>query len=160
MKKFLLSMISMFTIVFIANAGKTVTEDFTVNTDGWLPTAYVTTEATYTSPTTGINWIMTNVKFTEYSGAGYLMLCKNTGIVEFPAFDFNVGSITVKTGTGASTSVQVALYAGETLIETKTLNAKDADFTYAVPSANQTAGTIYSLKHCYYRGKCKSYCIV
>ncbi|MBE6310499.1 MAG: hypothetical protein E7080_05535 [Bacteroidales bacterium] len=146
MKKFLLSMISMFAIVFIANAGKTLTEDFTTNTNNWLPTSQVTTEATYTSPTTGLTWKMTQIK----SNSGYLMVYgKNAtpkGCIEFPALDFNVGSITVKTGKSASTNVQVALYAGETLIETKKLNVTNSDFTYTVPVANQTAGTIFSLK--------------
>ena len=145
MKKILLSLVAV-AMAFVANAGKTVTEDFTVNNPEWLPTDYVTTEATYTSPTTNLVWTMTNIKYATFSGSSMLMVGKNTGAVQFPAFDFKVGTITIKTGKSASTSVQVSLYAGETLVETKTLNAKDVDFVYTVPTINQTVGTIYSLK--------------
>ena len=118
MKKFLLSLVAV-AMAFVANAGKTVTEDFTENPSEWLPTNYITTQATYTSPTTKLVWTMTNIKYATYSNSGMLMVGKNTGAVQFPAFDFKVGSITVKTGTSASIAVQVSLYAGETLIETK-----------------------------------------
>ena len=78
MKKILLSLVAV-AMAFVANAGKTVTEDFTVNNPEWLPTDYVTTEATYTSPTTNLVWTMTNIKYATFSGSRMLMVGKNTG---------------------------------------------------------------------------------
>lgn len=130
-------------------AQKSVTLDFTSNGDG-LPTA-AATAATYTFQ--GYDLTIQNGKWNAGYNAGdpgYLFIynaSKGAGIegyVTLPAMDFKIGSISVKTGTSASTSVQVALMNGEEEIESKTLNAQNADFTWTI--TGDEVGTRYTLK--------------
>ncbi len=75
----------------------------------------------------------------------YLMVEKSVGELTLPALvNKKITAISVLTGTGASKSVKVALYDGETLLEQKDLNAQDAVFTWNVTDAG--TGTRYMLK--------------
>lgn len=130
-------------------AQKSVTLDFTTDGSG-LPTA-AGVEADYTFQ--GYELTIQNGKWNKGYNAGdpgYLFIYNSgkgaeiDGYVTLPALDFKIGSITVKTGTSASTSVQVALLNGSEEIETKTLNAQDAEFTWAI--TGDQAGTRYTLK--------------
>lgn len=129
-------------------AQKSVLFDFAASGDG-LPTA-ATTEETYTY--NGYEFTMQNCKYSEgyNGGANYLMVyqvgkgAKIDGYVTLPSFDFKIGSITVLTGSSASTNVDVALCNGDEVIETKKLNAKSAEFTWTITGDN--IGTRYTLK--------------
>ena len=151
MKKFLLSFFMILAVSSMAFAEKTITEDFTSNPDatgtetGWLPTDdYVADLTSYTSPTTGLVWKISNVKYSTYGGS--YIIVKAPGEVVFPAFDFDVATISILTGATISASAKVALYVGETKIEEKSVNEKSTVFTWTIPVKYQKAGTIYTLK--------------
>ena len=129
-------------------AQKSVTFDFAASGEG-LPSA-AAAEATYTY--NGYELTMQNCKYsTGYDGgANYLMVyqsgkgAKIDGYVTLPALDFKIGSITILTGSNASTNVEVSLINGSDVIEAKKLNATGAEFTWTV--TGDEIGTRYTLK--------------
>lgn len=149
MKKFtLLSMLLCMTMSLFAQ--KSVTLDFSTDGTG-LPTEAGATAADYTFQ--GYDLTIQNGKWNgPYSEGdkGYLFIyqsgkgAKVEGFVTLPAVDFKIGSITVRTGTSASTNVNVGLFDGDTEIETKHLSEKDAEFTYTI--TGDEIGTRYTLK--------------
>ena len=129
-------------------AQKSVVFDFAASGEG-LPTA-ASAEATYTY--NGYEFNMQNCKYsTGYNGgANYLMVYQSgkgaqiDGYVTLPALDFKIGSITILTGSSASTNVEVSLINGVDVIEAKKLVAQGAEFTYTV--TGDEIGTRYTLK--------------
>jgi hypothetical protein len=117
----------------------------------WLPNYTVQTEDTACVSPTNLTWKLTNAKlYINDKYPGYLMLYSSSngnklaaGALTLPVANFKVGSITIGTGASASTAVNVTLYADGTAVETKTLNAKSADFTWAL--TGQKAGVVYKL---------------
>jgi len=81
---------------------------------------------------------------------GYVLFGKKGAYIQFPAIEGKtLKSVTIKTGTGASTSVQVGVYEtdGSTVVaggEVITLKTKDADFTYTLTGAK--ANTAYRMQ--------------
>lgn len=129
-------------------AQKSVVFDFAASGEG-LPTA-AAAEADYTY--NGYKFTMQNCKYSTgfEGGANYLMVyqvgkgAKIDGYVVLPSFDFKIGSITILTGSSASTNVKVALTNGDEVIEEKKLDGKSAEFTWVVTGDN--VGTRYTLK--------------
>ena len=147
MKKItLLSMLLCMAVSLFAQ--KSVVFDFATSGDG-LPTA-AAAEATYTY--NGYELTLQNCKYSEGydGGANYLMVyqvgkgAKIDGYVTLPSLDFKIGSITILTGSSASTNVEVALCNGSEVIETKKLSEKGAEFTWTITGDN--VGTRYTLK--------------
>ncbi|MBO7317189.1 MAG: T9SS type A sorting domain-containing protein [Bacteroidales bacterium] len=129
-------------------AQKSVVFDFAASGEG-LPTD-AAAEATYTY--NGYEFIMQNCAYKQgYQGsANYLMVyqkgkgAKIDGYVTLPALDFKIGSISILTGSSASTNVEVSLINGSETIEAKKLNAQSAEFIWTV--TGDEVGTRYTLK--------------
>ncbi len=147
MKKItILSMLLCMAVTLFAQ--KSVVFDFAVSGEG-LPTA-AAAEATYQY--NGYDLTLQNCKYSEgyNGGANYLMVyqigkgAKVDGYVILPSLDFKIGSITVLTGSSASTNVEVALCKGEEVLETKKLSEQSAEFTWNITGDN--VGTRYTLK--------------
>lgn len=129
-----------------------VTENFTT-ADTWWGISdknhCVATVKTATSPATGIEYTYTYTYASNNNGV-IIQGTTNTktdvgGYMTFKASQA-VASITLKTGTNASTAAVVDVYAGETLIKKGlALDAKNANFVINVPEANQAAGTVYKV---------------
>lgn len=143
MKKLLLSMavlLGAFTM-----SAEPVTVDFSTATN--LPTTEA--EEPSTATINGVDFTFVNCKQGKYQGATYLQISgknhEGKAYMEFTA-GFAVEKITMHTGTNASTNVTVQLYANDVAVGgALKLGEKDADFTIAVPAANQAAGTKYKL---------------
>ncbi len=73
------------------------------------------------------------------------MLGKSGATLTLQAFDFDVAYIVVKGNGGASASVVQNIFVGENAVSTATTGAT-TDNTYEIASANQAAGTIYTVK--------------
>jgi hypothetical protein len=142
MKKFLLSLALVLGLGSYALAADLV-EDFTVTNDEdhWNPTlptaADASNEVSYTSKTTNVVYGLKNVKY----NTGYLFPQKGGYVTMTLPIDCK--AIVVHTGSSASTSVVVALYAGTNQIESKKLETQNADFTYTIPSEYRAKGTVY-----------------
>ncbi len=122
-----------------------VTVDFSTATN--LPTTEA--EEPSTATINGVDFTFVNCKQGKYQGATYLQISgknhEGKAYMEFTA-GFAVEKITMHTGTNASTNVTVQLYANDVAVGgALKLGEKDADFTIAVPAANQAAGTKYKL---------------
>lgn len=148
MKKItLLSMLLCMAVSIFAQ--KSVTFDFTTDGSGLPTVEAVADDYTFN----GYTFTIQNGKWNDgskYGDPSYLFIYNNTkgkqidGYVTLPAMDFKIGSISVKTGASASTSVQVALMKGDVVVETKTLNATNSDFTWTI--TGDEVGTRYTLK--------------
>ncbi len=124
-----------------------VTIDF--GTAEGLPT--VDSETTVQTATiSGVDFSFFHCKKGTNSGVSYLQLSgKNYDDAAYMTFTAPIAAktITVHTGTNASTNVKVQLYAGTTAIgEPVTLDTKNKDFSFAIPEANQTAGTVFKIQ--------------
>jgi hypothetical protein len=62
----------------LAGYSADITEDFSSNTNSWMPTSASETATDYTSPTTGLVYTFYNSKF----NTSYLYVTKNTGYIE------------------------------------------------------------------------------
>ena len=77
--------------------------------------------------------------------SGYFMLGKSGAYINFPTYSNAVEKIVVTGRNGASGSVVQNIYVGETAVSTATTGATGTN-TYEIASANQAAGTQYTLK--------------
>ncbi len=124
-----------------------VSLDFTTN-DAWqLPVGSAnkaTDAATFTNDE-GYAITLTAETGYYFNTQGYLMLGKAGSTLTLPAFSFAVGSIEVVGNSGASGAVEQNIFVGETEVSAKTIGAKGTN-VYAIASAYQAAGNIYTLK--------------
>ena len=147
MKKLLLSLALVFGVLSLSAAPVTV--DF-ATADG-LPTDDASTEVA-TATIGGVDFSFFHCKKGTYQQASYLQVSGkkyNGDDAAYVSFTSPIAakSITVHTGSNASTNVTVQLYAGSTAIgEAVKLETKDANFTFSVPEANQVAGTVFKLQ--------------
>lgn len=115
-------------------------------------------DADVTYDFTGSDWTVSNgtlsngtVSFTGEGAAsfkmngGYFMLGKSGAYITFPAYPKAVEKIVVTGRSGASGSTKQNIFVGETAVSTETTGATGTN-TYAIATANQAAGTIYTLK--------------
>ena len=121
-----------------------VTLDFTTQANWNIPTSGTNTaEGTFTDGTYSIKLAAaTNYKLNN----GYLILGKTDSYLELPAFSFDVDYITVEGTSGASADVKQNIFVGETAVSTETTGAKNVTNQYAIASAYQAAGNVYTLK--------------
>lgn len=121
-----------------------VTLDFTTQANWNIPTSGTNTaEGTFTDGTYSIKLAAaTNYKLNN----GYLILGKTDSYLELPAFSFDVDYITVEGTSGASADVKQNIFVGETAVSTETTGAKNVTNKYAIASAYQAAGNVYTLK--------------
>lgn len=107
---------------------------------------------------TGSDWTVSDgtlsngtVSFTGEGSAnfkmnsGYFMLGKSDAYINFPTYESPVSKIVVTGKSGASGSVKQNIFVGETAVSTETTGATGSN-TYEIASANQAAGTQYTLK--------------
>ena len=115
-------------------------------------------DADVTYDFTGSDWTVSNgtltngtVSFTGKGSAnfklngGYFFMGKSGAYLNFPKYDKAVEKIVVTGRSGASGSVKQNIYVGETAVSTETTGATGTN-TYEIASANQAAGTQYTLK--------------
>ena len=121
-----------------------VTLDFTTQANWNIPTSGTNTaEGTFTDGTYSIKLAAaTNYKLNN----GYLILGKKDSYLELPAFSFDVDYITVEGTGGATAEVKQNIFVGETAVSTETTGAKNVTNKYAIASAYQAAGNVYTLK--------------
>lgn len=154
MKKLLLSLALIFGVLSLSAAPVTV--DFA--TAEGLPTDDASTEVA-TATINGVDFSFFHCKQGKYSGATYLQVSGknyNGDNAAYVAFESPIAAknITVHTGSNASPNVYVQLYAGETAVgEPVLLDTKNKDFTFAVPEANQVAGTVFKFTTVYNAAK-------
>lgn len=135
MKKFLLTLAVAVCTAFSSLAA-TIVVDFTPSSIEGVPS------------TTPVNVQNKGVLFTFNSAnlkGGYLMI-NSGGYITFSVPDKILTDFTIHTSSGASKSVNVQLSVGGTNIgNAVTLDARDADFSWTIPAANQGAGNVYKL---------------
>ena len=115
-------------------------------------------DADVTYDFTGSGWSVSNgtlsngtVSFTGdgsdkfQMNTGYFILGKQNAYITFPAYEKAVEKIVVTGRSGASGSVKQNIFVGENAVSTETTGATGTN-TYTIASANQAAGTIYTLK--------------
>ena len=139
----LLSILVMLCGVFAQAANPEVTLDFSGQVNWNIPTSGTNKDlATFSDGTNSIKlYSTTNYKMNN----GYLILGKENSYLEFPAFNFDVEKIEVVGTSGASESVKQNIYVDDEAVSTETTGAKNVTNAYEIPSAYQTAGTIYKL---------------
>lgn len=148
MKKITLLLSMLLCMASVSFAQKSVRLDFAALDSTQTAQAAIPIEEAATADTQctldGYTFTINNAcwKKPNYGNPAYLMVYPN-GYINLPVVDFKVGKITIKTGKGAGTSVQVKLMSGETLIEEKALDAKDTEFTWTL--TGQEAGATYQL---------------
>lgn len=143
MKKLLLSLATVAVCAATSIAGSI---DVTWSDVTGLPTEESATELSLTYK--NIDFGFVNCKKGTYSQQTYLQISgKKTpkGYITFKLKE-NCSKFVLTTGSNASTNITVTLYAGSTaIIQNVKLDAKGGDFTFDIPQANQTAGTVYKL---------------
>ena len=93
------------------------------------------------------------IKVAGSTGNGYkddnnvkcLLLGKEGAYLSLPAFSFPVSKIEVEGNSGASGKVTQNIFVDDEAVSTQTTGAAETN-TYEIPSDNQAAGTIYTLK--------------
>ena len=83
--------------------------------------------------------------FSSYNGENYLMMGKNGSTFTFPAYPFDVKRIKVYGRSGAASGVKFNIFVGSDPI-CEEATGSDVDHVFDIPSAKQTAGTVYSIK--------------
>ena len=133
----------------MSSEGTTATLDFTTNSWG-LP-------AGSSNKTTNSNNYTSGEYTITLSGGGsgngyyynstdkYLLMGKSGASLTLPAFDKAVTQIDVEGRAGASASVTLNIYVGNTAVSTATTGAEGTN-SYAIASNYQAAGNIYTLK--------------
>ncbi len=123
-----------------------VTLDFSTNTWG-LPEGSAN-KATASANFTSGDYTITLAAADGYyfNTAGYLMLGKKNSTLTLPAFDFAVGCIVMTGGSAASTATLMNLFIGDNAVSTQTTGSIGPNYYYIKEAANQTAGSIYTIK--------------
>lgn len=98
----------------------------------------------------GVNFGMVNCKTSQYQNIKFLQVSgKNKtpkGYMTF-SFDKKLTGFVIKTGASGSINVQVQLSANDVAVgDPVKLDAQNANFSFAIPEANQTAGTVYKVQ--------------
>lgn len=111
---------------------------------------------------TGSDWTVSNgtlsngtVSFTGAAGnasgssfkmnSGYFIMGKSGAYLNFPTYSNAVSKIVITGRSGASGNVKQNIYVNETAVSTETTGATGTN-TYEIATANQAAGTTYTLK--------------
>ena len=115
-------------------------------------------DADVTYDFTGSDWTVSDgtlsngtVSFTGEGGAnfkmntGYFMMGKSGAYINFPTYSQPVSKIVVTGNSGASTSVKMNIFVGQTAVSTETTGATGTN-SYEISSDYQAAGTQYTLK--------------
>jgi len=124
-----------------------VTFDLSNAANDWgFPTAYYNRDTTYTNGTYSIQML----KGSDGSGwkvqGSAILFGKNGAALRLPAFDFAVAKIEVVGAEGASGKVTFNIFSGTTAVSTAVTGATGTA-TFLIASANQAAGTIYTIKN-------------
>ena len=118
--------------------------DFTTNILN-LPESGATTETGYTYGGYTYNLAAPDAYFWQKNGAHYVLMGKTGATFKFPAYPFVVKRIKVYGRSDASGNSKFNIYVGEDAICTKVTSSK-VDHIFNIPSAKQTAGTVYTIK--------------
>ena len=111
-----------------------------------LPTAATTTETGYTYGGYTYTFAAPDAYFWQKSGAHYVLMGKNGATFKFPAYPFIVKRIKVYGRNDASGSSKFNIYVGNDAICDEVTSSK-VDHMFNIPSAKQTAGTVYTIKN-------------
>ena len=124
-----------------------VSLDFTTNEEWQLPegSGNKATEAATFTNNDGYSITLTAETGYYFNTSGYLMLGKLGSTLTLPAFDFAVGSIEVVGNSAASAAVLQNIFVGDAEVSSQTKGAQGTN-VYAIASAYQAAGNIYTLK--------------
>ena len=120
------------------------TIDFSSNDFG-VSTTKITAENTYTHDGISITLVGTSGGGYQYNNSKYLILGKQNATLTFSAFSWKTTKIVVTGRSGASTNAKQNIFVGSSAVSTETTGATGTN-TYAIASASQAAGTIYTLK--------------
>ena len=124
-----------------------VTLDFTGSTDNWnIGTTKTVDEKSFTYNGYTIKLQGTKDNGYRWYSSGYVINGKQGATVTLPAFNFDVDYITVEGTGGATAEVKQNIFVGETAVSTETTGAKNVTNKYAIASAYQAAGNVYTLK--------------
>ena len=121
-----------------------LTLDFTTNVLN-LPTSGTTTETGYAYGGYTYTLAAPDAYFWQTSGGHYVLIGKTGATFKFPAYPFVVKRIKVYGRSDASASSKFNIYVGEDAICTEVTSSK-VDHMFNIPSAKQTAGTVYTIK--------------
>lgn len=152
MKKLLLTLAGAIALTFSASATEPITTDF-FNVEGFSDPGNTPVSKTID----GVNYTFMGSYVSTYTDKttgqvtdSYLFIKGKTTkgayfTVELP---FDCSKIVLTTTKGCSTNAKSAVnfYAGETKLTTTVLNAQNAEFTFLVPEANATKGTVYKFE--------------
>lgn len=145
MKKTLLSLACAL-MGFTAMAANVTVDFATADNNSWVPQQTETAMAVVnaTDPVSNVPFSF-YISYRSGSGtSGYLMVKTKGYVTATPGIACS--QITVHTSSGASTAVTMGVKVGDDIIvQPITLSAKNSDFTFDIPAANQAAGTAYTL---------------
>ena len=111
-----------------------------------LPTEGTTTETGYTYGGYTYTLAAPDAYFWQKNGAHYVLMGKNGATFKFPAYPFIVKRIKVYGRNDASGSSKFNIYVGNDAICDEVTSSK-VDHMFNIPSAKQTAGTVYTIKN-------------
>ena len=111
-----------------------------------LPTEGTTTENGYTYGGYTYTLAAPDAYFWQKNGAHYVLMGKNGATFKFPAYPFIVKRIKVYGRNDASGSSKFNIYVGNDAICDEVTSSK-VDHMFNIPSAKQTAGTVYTIKN-------------